>query len=174
MQANPVRDELLSGMDASRDELERTVDRLGRVRLTQPTDEQGWTGQDHLEHIAAWENSMVYLLQGKPRHEGLGVSEAVYLGHDYDTINESIRVNTPTRTLEQTLAHVESVHEQLRAIVAAMDDRELAQPYAHFLPEEPGQADASPISGRVSMNSGEHIREHLGYIEIIARQDSES
>ena len=168
MQANPIRDELLSDMDASRDELDRTVARTGSDRLTMPSDKQGWTGQDHLEHLAAWERSMVYLLQGKPRHEGLGVDEAIYLGHDYDPINEAIRINTPPRTLDQTLAHLASVHEQLRTLVAALDDEDLALPYAHFLPDEPGQVDPSPISGRISMNTDEHIREHLGYIEIIA------
>jgi hypothetical protein len=172
MQANPVRDELLTSMDASRDELDRAVSRLGNDRLTRPADPQGWTGQDHLEHLAAWERSMVFLLQGKPRHEGLGVSEAIYLGHDYDPINESIRENTPPRSLDQTLGYLASIHEELRSLVAAMNDSDLAQPYAHFLPDEPGQSDPGPISNRVRANTSEHYREHLGYIEIIAGEGS--
>ncbi len=169
MSSTPTRDTLLAQMDASWAALEETVACLGAERLTGPTDASGWTAQDHLDHLAAWERSMVFLLQGKPRHEGLGIDEAIYLGHDYDAINAAIRDATSGCSLDETLERLGGVHRELRGLVAALPEDELAQPYAHFLPDEPGVDDGGPISDRIGGNAGRHYREHLGYIDIIAR-----
>lgn len=160
--------EILARMDASWDRLMQYVNACSPESLTGPTDPAGWTAKDHLAHLAAWERSMVYLLQGLPRHEGLGVEEAVYLEGGFDEINAVIQQASSDLPLEDVLALLASVHAQLRGIVEALPESELQQPYSHFLPDEPGRDDdQSPIILRISGNSDHHFDEHLPYIERI-------
>jgi len=161
--------ELERRLDASWDRLQRRIGELDAGQLDGPADSAGWTAKDHLAHLAAWERSMVYLLQGKPRHEGLGVEEAVYLDGDEDAINAVIQAATRDLPLADVLAVLRSTHEHLRSLVAEMSDEDLRQPYSHFLPDEPGRDDGRPIIERISANGDAHFAEHLGYIEVILR-----
>ncbi|MDQ3654319.1 MAG: DinB family protein [Chloroflexota bacterium] len=161
------KSELERRLDASWSLLEQRIGALDERHLTGPMDPAGWTAKDHLAHLAAWERSMVYLLQGKPRHEGLGVEEAIYLEGNDDTINAVIQSATRDLPLADVLAVLRSTHEQLRSLVAAMSDEDLQKPYSHFLPDEPGEDRREPILGRISGNGDAHFAEHLGYIEAI-------
>lgn len=162
--------ELERRLDASWSLLEQRIGGLDERQLTGPADPAGWTAKDHLAHLAAWERSMVYLLQGKPRHQGLGVEEAIYLEGGDDAINAVIQSATSDLPLADVLAVLRSTHEQLRSLVAAMSDEELRQPYSHFLPDEAGEDSGEPILGRISGNGDAHFAEHLGYIEAIVSQ----
>lgn len=171
-QAPPrTKDELERRLDDAWSLLQQRIDALGDDALTGLGDRAGWTAKDHLAHLAAWERSMVYLLQGKPRHEGLGVEEAVYLNGDDDTINAVIQSATKDLPLADVQALLRSTHEQLRSLVAGMSAADLQQPYSHFLPDEPGRDDGRPIIERVSANGDSHFAEHLSYIEAIVGQE---
>lgn len=159
--------ELEAAIDRGWAELEGVIGRYTEAELTGPTDAAGWTARDHLGHLAAWERSMVFLFQGKPRYEGLGVPADVYFGDDFDAINAVIQESTRDQPLDDVLAELRSVHQQLRDRVASMSDADLQQSYSHFLPDEPGEDDGSPIIGRVSGNTDSHFREHIPWIEAI-------
>jgi hypothetical protein len=159
--------EALERMDASWARLTQYVNALDEQQLTERRDAVGWTAKDHLAHLTAWERSMVYLLQGKPRHEGLGVEESTYLDCGFDEINAAIREATRDLPLDDVLGELRSTHEQLRALVSSMSEEDLQQPYAYFLPNEPGRDDGQPILARISGNADGHFDEHLPYIEKI-------
>lgn len=110
---------------------------------------------------------MVFLLQGRPRHEGLGVTESLYLDGDEDAINAAIQAVSKDLPLPDVLAVLGATHEDLRSRVAAMNEEDLHQPYSRFLPDEPGRDDGRPIIERISANGDAHFAEHLGYIEVI-------
>ena len=162
-----TKDELERRLAASWSRLERRLDGIDALRLTGPTDLAGWTPKDHLAHLAAWERSMVYLLQGKPRHEGLGVEEALYLDGDDDAINAVIHSASKDLPLVDVQPVLRSTHQELRVLVASLSDKDLQRTYAHFLPGEPGRDDGRPIIERISANSDAHFTEHLGYMEVI-------
>lgn len=161
------KDDLERRLDQSWSRLERRLEALDARQLTGPTDPAGWTAKDHLAHLAAWERSMVYLLQGRPRHEGLGVDEAVYLDGNDDAINAVIQAATKDLPLADVQAVLRSTHQELRSLVASMGVEDLRQPYSHFLPDEPGEDDGRPIIERISANGDAHVDTHLGYIEVI-------
>ncbi len=161
------KSELERRLDASWSRLEQRIGEFDERQLTGPADAAGWTAKDHLAHLAAWERSMVYLLQGQPRHEGLGVEEAIYLEGDDDAINAVIQSATKDLPLADVLAVLRTTHEQLRALVESMSDEQLQQPYSHFLPDEPGEDSGEPILGRISGNGDAHFAEHLGYIDVV-------
>jgi hypothetical protein len=159
--------ELESRITSSWSQLEQTIDSLTEEQLTEPRDPAGWSAKDHLAHLAAWERSMVYLLQNQPRHEGLGVEESVYLESEEDDINAVIQQASKDLSLGEVLTLLRTTHEQLRELVSAMSDEDLQQTYSHFLPDEPGRDDGNPILWRISGNTDSHFDAHRGYIEAI-------
>ncbi len=154
-------------LDQSWSRLQGRIDVLDERQLTGPADPAGWTAKDHLAHLAAWERSIVYLLQGRPRHEGLGVDEPLYLEGDEDAINAAIQRATRDLPLADVLAELRATRRELLAIIEPISDGDLRQPSSHVLPGEPGEDDGRPIIERISGNGDAHFAEHLGYIEVI-------
>lgn len=159
--------DLEARIDQSWSQLEGAIDGLSEAQLTEPRDKAGWNAKDHLAHVAAWERSMVYLLQGLPRHEGLGVEESVYLDGSEDEINAVIQEASKNLALTEVRAVLRATHEQLRTLVAAMSGEDLRKTYSQFLPNEPGEDDGRPILARISGNTDTHFDTHRGYIEKI-------
>ena len=77
-EAIKTKAQLLAEMERDWKALQRALGKLTDAQMTRRLDAAGWNVKDHLVHLMAWERSVVFLLQGKPRHEGLAVSEEVY------------------------------------------------------------------------------------------------
>ena len=170
MQDNPIttQSELLSAIDAGWASLADALAQLSETQLTVPTDAAGWTGKDHIVHLAAWERSILYLLASKPRHAGLGVDEALYLSGDDDAINGAIQSQHRDISLADALAELRRVHTELRAVLDGLSDADVHKMYSDYLPEEPGEEDGTPIIDRVVGNTSEHYAEHLPWILALA------
>ena len=162
------KSELLQLIDREWDALQSTIDGLNEDQLTRPTDAGGWTAKDHIAHLAAWENSMVFLLKGKARHDGLGISESVYLTGEVDAINDAIFQNVRGIPLADVQHRLADVHEQMLALLAKLSDGDLQLTYSDYLPDEPGREDGSPILNRVFGNTAHHFDLHRPDIERIA------
>ncbi len=132
------------------------------------TEAQGWTVKDHITHLAAWEQSMVSLFQGRPRHEGLGVSAALYESDAIDAINAAIRERHKDVSLAEARGLLADAHRQTLAALDALTFDDLFKPYSHFLPDERGDDDGSPIIGRLRGNTFGHYAEHLPWMTAIA------
>lgn len=154
--------ELLADIEQSWAALNAALDRLTEAQLTTIRDAQGWTAQDHLIHLTAWERSAVYFLQGRPRHEGLGVEKAIYLTDSDDVINAAIQSQHQGQPLTHTLTELRAVHAQLLALLHPLTDADLQKPYRHYLPNEPGDWPAINV---IYGNSAHHFAEHLGWID---------
>jgi uncharacterized protein (TIGR03083 family) len=160
--------DLIARIDPAWNELISTIESKTGEQLTGPTDDGGWTARDHIAHLAAWENSMVFLLQGKARHEGLGVSESTYFTGDEDEINDAIFQRVKSLSLADARARLTDVHQQMLALLDTLTDDDLQKPYSHYLPNEPGRDDGSPIINRVYGNTAHHFDLHGEYIDRIA------
>lgn len=160
--------QLMKEIDRTWPQLNTAFDRLTEEQMTTIRDPEGWAVKDHITHLTAWEHSMVYLLQGKPRHEGLGISEKLYLEGSEDEINAAIQRRSKDMTLAQVQTQLRDAHEQLLNLLQPLSDEDLLKPYSHYLPNEPGDDDGSPIFFRVYGNSAGHFEEHLGWIEVLA------
>src|SRR3989475_11073292 len=68
------------------DELNARIDSLGPHGLTM-TGPDGWAVKDHLVHIAAWELSLLGLVEGADRRSGVGVSRE---GEEEGAINTPV------------------------------------------------------------------------------------
>ncbi len=160
--------ELMAGIEREWAALNRTIGRLTEAQMTALHDAQGWAVKDHLINLTAWERSVVFFLQGKPRYEGLGVEEPVYRQGSDDAINAVIYQQHKDLPLAEALAQLRAVHEQLLGVLQPLSDEDLNRPYRHFLPDEPGRGER-PTIRVVFANSSGHIAEHLPWIEALSR-----
>ena len=159
--------ELLTDIERAWAALNTALDRLTAAQMTTLTDAQGWAVKDHIIHMTAWERSVVFFLQGQPRHAGLDVDEALYLRAADDEINAVIFQQRKDLPLGDALAQFRDVHQQLLKLLQPLTDADLREPYRHYLPDEPGDGDGPPAISVIDGNSAQHFSEHLIWIEAL-------
>jgi hypothetical protein len=157
--------ELLASIEPAWVTLNAALDRLSYRQMTTIKDAQWWTVKDHLIHLAAWERSVVFFLQGKPRYAGLGVDQALYRNGDFDDINAAIFQQHKEMPLEEALALFHDVHRQLLQLLKPLTDADLRKPYSEYLPGEVG--DDRLAIDVIYGNTTDHFREHLDWIETL-------
>ncbi len=162
--------ELLRLTDAAWTRLNSALDALTAEQMTDIRDPQGWAVKDHLVHLAAWERSVVVVLQGRPRHEGLGIAEAVYNSGDEDSINAAIQAQRPATAPAAALAELRAGHQQLLSLVEPLNDAELYQAVSDYLPTTPGDRDERPLLGLIYSNTAQHFAEHEAWIAGLVAQ----
>jgi hypothetical protein len=133
--------ETLAKFDRTWAELDEMVERLGEPALTEVRDPAGWSAKDHLMHVAQWEQALLAKVDGRPRHEALGIDAATDRTGDDDTINAAIFAATRHRSLKDVLHALRETHAATRARLAAA---------VMLLGEVPGYAD--------------HYDQHRGWI----------
>lgn len=163
--------ELLADIEQAWTALNAALDRLTQVEQTGPKDAQGWTVKDHLVHLAAWERSVIFMLQGKPRHAGLGVEEDLYLSKDYDRINAEIFQQHREQALDETMTQLNGTHQQMLELLQGLTDEDLHRPYRHYLPDEPGEGNGPPALNIIYGNTAEHFAEHLEWITQVVKSN---
>ena len=159
--------ELLSDIEHAWAALDAALGRLTETQMTTIRDAQGWAAKDHLIHLAHWERSVVFFLQGKPRHAGLDVEEALYLRGGDDEINAAIFQRRKDDPLGEALAQFRDIHQQLLQLLQPLTDADLQRPYRHYLPDEPGEGDGPSAINVIYGNSAQHFTEHLAWIEAL-------
>jgi hypothetical protein len=157
--------DLLADIERDWNTLQERLDQLTEADMTTLTNADGWTVKDHIAHLTAWERSVIYLLQGKPRHAGLGVPEAVYLSGSYDDINKVIFQQQKVQPLTAVIDHFHQTHRQLMDCLQPLTDADLQKPCRHYLPDEPGEGEGPPVINLIYGNTAHHFREHLGWID---------
>lgn len=163
----PGKDALLENIGRHRAELEEVIRSLSNDQLV-AAPAGGWSIRDHLAHITAWEQSAIALLNRRPRHEGLGVSQATYQGHDVDAVNNEIYSKHSQRPVEDVLAEFRQSFQELLAVLQRMSDEDLRKPYSHYLPDEPGEETGAPVLEWVAGNTYHHYVEHMEVIRELA------
>ena len=150
-------------------ELSALIERLGPAALELRGHGQ-WAVKDHLVHIAAWELSLLGLLDGDDRRTAMGVPG---VGEDTDSLNEAIWLAHRDETADQALAYSREAHARLMRRLATMTDSDLRRSYNHYQPNDPRDpGDDRPVVDWVAGNTYEHYAEHIGYIDQIVKDSS--
>jgi hypothetical protein len=148
-------------IERSWEELNTLVDSLGPDALT-VTGPDGWALKDHLIHIAAWEQSLLALLEGGDRHQAMGVGRDV---DETDAINAAVWAVHRNKTPQQALDYFHKTHALLLKQLRTMSDDDLRLPYNHYQPNEPRDAnDDRPALDWVAGNTYDHYAEHIDWI----------
>lgn len=162
-----TKDELLQDIGRNWKSLHFLLSLLTEEQLTDVRDAQGWSAKDHVIHLVAWERSVVSYLQGKGRHEGLGVEESVYLQGGFDEINDVIYRQRMDLPLGEVMAQFDAVHQQLLALLEPLTDEDLQKPYIRKGAGETGDTNGSKIYDLIHGNSAGHYEEHETWIEAL-------
>lgn len=159
------KEDLLARIDESRKRLDEKVSSLDERTLTEVRDHGGWSAKDHLAHLAAWEQSMVHALHGKPRHEGLGVAQATYEQHDVDLINAEIHAKHKDQPLHEVQAMLHRTQQEMSHTLHRLSEHDLThKSYSDYLPDEPGERNPTPMGAYVNGNTWDHYDEHFAMI----------
>jgi hypothetical protein len=111
----------LSRFDRALRELEDTLRKLSPHDLTGIHDPAGWSVKDHVMHVALWEQALLASVDGRPRHQALGIDASTEGSEDWDGMNAMIFANTRHRTLADALQALRTTHADTRArLTAAM------------------------------------------------------
>jgi hypothetical protein len=160
---------VLEPIDKTWKELEALVESLGPQGLTL-TGADGWAVKDHLVHLAAWEHSLLALLEGADRRSAMGVSGEA---EDTDSINTAVWSLHRSKTPEQSLAYFRETHSLLMKLLGTMSDADLQLSYNHYQPNEPRDAsDDRPVLEWVAGNTYDHYAEHIDWINQLVRDSS--
>jgi hypothetical protein len=158
--------EVVEPVERSWKELNTRVDSLGPNGLV-ITGADGWAVKDHLIHVAAWEHSLLALLQGSARRSAMGVGPDV---DETDAINAAVWSRHRNKTPEQAVDYFRQTHAALMKMLSTLTDADLQQPYNHFQPNDPRDPDDDrPALDWVAGNTYEHYAEHIGWIDQLVR-----
>lgn len=161
--------ELLANIEFARAIFNQLINRMPEEQMTSPKDSQGWAAKDHIFHLAAWENSVVFFLDGKPRYEGLQVKKELYLAREYDDINAAIFQRNKDKSLSEAVLQLRQTHEKLLEIIDTLNDDDLQKTYQHYLPGERGNNRL--VFEVIYSNTVAHFEEHKKYIEALIEKE---
>jgi hypothetical protein len=137
--------------------LEQTVKGLDERQLTEIRDPAGWSAKDHLIHVALWEQALLAKVDGRPRHQALGVDAGTDESSDWDAINATIFAKTRHRSLADVLDTLRRTHTETRARLAAAVESDSSPAAKTLLGDVPGYT--------------EHYDQHRGWIEELVRRE---
>jgi len=159
---------VLERIEASWNDLVERVTKLGPggLMLAAP---DGWAVKDHLVHVAAWEHSLLGLIEGRDRLAAMGLPP---MEKETDAINAAVQKQHAGETPEQVLRYFRESHGQLISALGKLSDADLQKPYSHFQPSDPEQQ--APVIGWVAGDTWEHYAKHIGWINQLVKESSAS
>lgn len=159
---NPAKALLLQQITNAWKDIQAVISGLSESELTRVNPDSGWRVADHLFHLAAWEQGIVYLLTGRLRRDGMGVTLEQWRDLEMDQINEVIFEHGRGRSAVDAVASLRKAHEEMLNALAPLNDADLQRGYSTF--DTQVENDDRPIIGRIIGNTYEHYEEHIGYI----------
>jgi len=159
---------LLDRIESAWEELQVVIRGLDEAQLARVDDESGWSVADHLNHLAAWERGIAYVLTGRPRPEGMGITQAQWVGLTMDEINNVVHSQGQARGAAGALAGFRDAHAAMLDALGGLNDADLQRGYSTYDPQE--KDNDKPIIGWIIGDTYDHYAEHLGYIrELLSR-----
>ncbi len=134
------------------------------------TGSDGWAVKDHLIHVAAWELSLLALLEGANRAEAMGARGL----EETDEINNAVWLAHRSLTPEHALRHFKGAHARLMAALERISDADLERSYNHYQPDDPKPSPAGerPVGDWVAGNTYEHYAEHVDWMNQLLSDSS--
>ena len=161
--APATKQELLALVGERWNVLQSLVAALSQEQMEQPLGD-GWSAKVHMDHIAAWERSLMGLLRKQDRGAAAGLPAEIWAGHDTDAMNAYFAERAKPQALADILAESNDVHAKLITLLESFSREDLQRPYSDYQPQD-SRYNAHPIVGWVGGNTWEHYDEHIGWLE---------
>ncbi len=158
--------ELLERVEKAWTTLDRTVKTLSDEQLEQ-SDGGTWKIKDHIAHVAAWEQRIVGVLNGRPSHEAIGIDPSVWNEEGTDSVNEAIYQAHKDRPTAQVLEEFRTTHQSLVDTLHGLDDKALQRSYNSFGVDDLGERSNAPILREIVSDTYEHYLEHEEMIQSV-------
>ena len=137
-------------------DLDRTIKSLSERELTEIRDPAGWAVKDHLTHLATWDRALLAGLDGRPRHQALGLDPSSDGSDDWDALNAAIFAATRDRSVPEVLDAARATQATTRRHLMTLASGGATPGAEGFLNDAPGYVD--------------HYDQHHGWIrELIGR-----
>jgi hypothetical protein len=161
--ATPTKADVIERINRAWPTLEEALAGASEEALT-TIGPDGWSVNDHLAHLEAWERYLLAILERRSPSAALGIDLATIRSTADDPLNELIREQTKALPLSRVLADLRRTHEKLLAVVAALPEGDLARLAADYQPDELAD-DTDSIAGWIDHICDEHLREHVAWIQ---------
>src|SRR5437016_14091844 len=115
---------LLQRIEDSWVSLDEMTAELSQHQLTTPG-RDGWSTKDHLAHVAAWNLSLVALLEGRDRDAALGVWN---VPSEVDAVNDLLHRRYLDLVLDEVRALQLGSRQMVRGALAPLTDADLSRP----------------------------------------------
>jgi hypothetical protein len=152
--------QLIESIERSWASLDRLTGELTDAQLAVPGAD-GWSVKDHLAHLAAWNLSLVALLEGRDRDAQLGLTGGPT---DVDSVNDLLHRRYAGLMVDEVRGLQVGSRQMVLGAMAQLSDADLSRPYNYFQPNDPGPDRDQPVLGWITGNTDEHADEHAGYI----------
>jgi hypothetical protein len=161
-----TRVELMERVERAWAQLDEALIDLDPHQLSVEPSGGGWSIKDHLAHLTAWAISAVALISRGDRPAAMGIDRAVWDTDDVDQINAAIVTHWHDRAATDVLTALRTAQANLRELIGAMSDDDLAKPFSNYQPDaEPYEA--APVVGWIVGDTYGHVEEHLPEIEAL-------
>jgi hypothetical protein len=156
-------------IEAAWTELVSLVESIGPEGLL-VTGQDGWAVKDHLAHIAAWERSLLALVEKRDLAKAMGLRGPT---GDMDAINHELWELHRNQAPDDALAYFRDTHAELMLALSRMSDADLQLPYNHYQPDDPRDAaDDRPVIAWVAGDTYEHYAEHVAWMNQLIKESS--
>ena len=153
-------EELLQRVQSSWEDLNGLVSGLDDAALSRPGPEE-WAVKDHLVHVAAWEHSLIALLEGRDREAAMGLEPGTE--DNTEAINHAIWQTHREMPAQDVRRYFRETHARLRSALAKLSTADIEKPYSHYQPQSVDET--RPVIGWIEGNTYEHYDEHMGWIK---------
>lgn len=157
--ADVTVEDLMAEIDGAWAEIADLVDGTSAAALSHPGPD-GRAAKDILIHLAAWEGSLLALLDGASRAWALGIDPASYARMSVDDVNAVIFERNRGRPVADIVGEVRATHASVRERLGGLSDEDLFRPYSYYQPDDP-PFNADPIINWIAANTFRHYRAHL-------------
>lgn len=150
-----------------RDQIDRTWNELldvAQAKGLATSGRDGWAVKDHLTHVAAWEISLLALIEGRDRTKAMGIEHLQ--SEDEDDLNRLIFEMHREKSPAEAERFLRETHAQLMAALDKLKPGDLDRPYSHFQPVD--RDEHRPVLEWVAGNTYDHYAEHTGWIKELA------
>jgi uncharacterized damage-inducible protein DinB len=166
------KDAFLKRYARSRARLHAFVDGLSEAQRSGPKDAAGWTINDHLAHLSAWQLGIARLLLKQPRWAAMGISAAQRKeSAGIDELNAILQRKHHSWSSKRVWAALVAADAEFVAALQPLRDDDIKRPYAWYSGEPEDARTKRPVMGWVDGDSAHHYDEHLPWMQAIVEAD---